>query len=123
MMPSGKIEAWNSVDRIARTMRHQMMSSKRSGLWFRLSQRERALFSLALNLRVRFQSIKLARAMVSIYEKLKEMGDPKYRSLKMGMDRAWAFSQAAESWGNKEARAWRNDRAYIDFLGRFLVTF
>jgi hypothetical protein len=80
---------------------------------------ERSLYSLALRLKVKFESMGLIRAMVSILKKLKQYGDSFYRELLEGTRLAWVFSGAAVSWGNREAVSWRSERKYIVFLGRF----
>ena len=49
------------------------------------------------------------------------VGDSAYAALMDGMRLAWAFSEAAVSWGNESAKAWRSDASYASFLGRFLV--
>ena len=70
---------------------------------------------------VRLESAILLRALVGALKKLKEMGDAAYAVLMGGMRLAWAFSDAAVSWGNSSARQWRSDRGYAEYLGRFLV--
>ena len=98
-----------------------MRKARRNGHWFRLSGTERGLFSLATRLRIEFRSFDLMRAMVAVLKKLKELGDRAYSRLMRGMKLAWAFSEAAVGWGNKEAHLWRNDRDYILFLGSVLT--
>jgi hypothetical protein len=95
-----------------------MIRSKRLGYWFRLGMPERSLYSLALQLPVKFKSIVLVRALVSILKELKQCGDRTYNTLMRGSEAAWMFSIAAVSWGNAQAQGWRNDHAYIVFLGR-----
>jgi len=100
----------------------EMSKSKRSGRWFMLTRAERSLYSLALNLRIKFTSLDLMRALVSILRRLREMGDGLYRILASGAKLAWAFSQAARKWGNESAKAWRSDPAYVEYLGRFYAS-
>jgi len=52
-------------------MLKEMVKAKRRGFWFRLSIMERSIYSLALNLRINFQSYELIRAIVSILKKIK----------------------------------------------------
>jgi len=96
---------------------NEMKKAKRNGSWFRLATIERSLYSLALRLQVRFKSPRLMKAMVSILKKMKQLGDDLYKALVRASNLAWAFSDAAVSWGNKEAKDWRNDRVYINYLG------
>lgn len=79
---------------------------------------ERGFLGLALRLRVRLDSPALLRALVGVLKKLKEAGGGAYAVFVRGSRLAWAFSSAAVAWGNPEAKAWRNDRDYIGFLGR-----
>ena len=39
----------------------------------------------------------------------------------VGMRLAWAFSEAAVSWGNEAAKEWRSEANYALFLGSLLV--
>jgi len=94
-----------------------MLRSKRRGTWFRLSRPERSIWSLALRLRVKFKSPDLMRALVSIAKKLEGFGRTAHSRLKRGMTLAWAFSTAAVNWGYEEAKSWRNDLGYMEFLG------
>ncbi|MDA4118269.1 MAG: hypothetical protein OK455_07990 [Thaumarchaeota archaeon] len=96
-----------------------MLRSKRRGTWFKLSRPERSIWSLALRLRVKFRSPDLMRALVSIAKKLEGFGRTLHSRFTRGMTLAWAFSEAAVSWGYTEARTWRNDLGYIEFLGLF----
>jgi len=57
------------------------------------------------------------RALVSILKRLGELGNGFYSSLVRGIQIAWVFSSAAESWGNIKAKGWRNDRNYALYLG------
>ncbi|MDG6970552.1 MAG: hypothetical protein JRN54_05530 [Nitrososphaerota archaeon] len=101
--------------------RREMSAAKRDGSWFRLGSVERGVYSLAMRLDVKLESAVLLRALVGALKKLKEMGDGAYASLMDGMRLAWAFSDAAVSWGNEAAKGWRSDASYASFLGRFLV--
>ena len=101
--------------------RREMYSAKRNGSWFRLGRVERGVYSLAVRLDVKLESAVLLRALVGVLKKLKEMGDRAYAVLMEGMRLAWAFSEAAVSWGNQTAKGWRSDANYASFLGRFLV--
>jgi len=100
-------------------VKKQMLLSKRLGSWFRLNLQERSIIDLALTLKVKFRSIDLMRAIVSILKKLRETGRSFNIKLLRGSRLALAFSEAAVSWGNRAARRWRSDRSYIDFLGKF----
>lgn len=97
-----------------------MAKAKRSGSWFRLSRLERGLFSLAISTKARFESVSLVRAVVSVLKKLKEYSDPLYVFLVRGLEMVSAFADAATSWGHPGAEAWRRDKSYATFLGRFL---
>ena len=74
------------------------------------------MYSLAMRLEVKFQSRDLLRALVSVLKHLKEAWDAGYIALTKGMRIAWAFSDAAVSWGNEGARSWRGDMNYARFL-------
>lgn len=105
---------------VGRLLAKRMARAKRSGSWFRLSQLERGLFSLAIKTKARFESVSLVRAIVSVLQKLKEYSDPLYIFLVRGLEMASAFSDAATKWGHPGAETWKRDKSYATFLGRFL---
>lgn len=91
----------------------------RGGYWYGLSRMERSFLSLAARLDVRFESLAFLRAIVSVLKKLQALGATPYSHFLEGTRLAWAFSEAAVAWGNKQAISWRSDRSYVLFLGRF----
>jgi hypothetical protein len=93
-----------------------MIRAKRAGTWFGLGKVQRSLFSLAMRLDVKLQSPELLKALVSVLKRLRETCDRAGVAFVRAMRLAWAISDAAFGWGNKEARAWRNDQDYIRFL-------
>lgn len=108
----------SASERIRLLIKGQVARSKRQGSWFTISHRERSLISLALSLKVKFESLDLLRAVVSVFRKLREGGKSTYSHLLRGTKLAWMFSDAAVSWGNIAARSWRHDMQFIAFLGR-----
>lgn len=110
----------DSANKIRQILTREMTKSKRTGSWFRLTTQERAIYSLALRLKVTFRSLALLRALTSILRKLKEVGDEFYRRVKAGSRLAWAFSEFAVRCGNAAAKEWRNDRTYISYLATFV---
>ena len=98
----------------------QMAKAKRNGGWFRLTRLERGLFSLALRINAKFESLPLVRALVSVLTKLQQVSHPFYEHFVRGLKMAAAFADAAIAWGNRLAAAWKNDSAYAIFLGRFV---
>ena len=114
-------EGNQSTQAVRRTLASRMAKSKRNGSWFRLSRMERGILSLSLRLKVTFESNELAKALVSVLKRLADLGDAVYSQLIEGTRLAWAFADAAVTWGNQSARLWKNDRQYALYLGRFLV--
>jgi hypothetical protein len=106
----------NTSNGIKKLLLTQMVKAKRAGSWFRLSRRERGLYTLALRLEVKFQSHDLLKALVSVLKSLRDTCDRGYIGLMRAMRVAWAFSEAAVAWGNLGARQWRSDMRYIRFL-------
>jgi len=114
--------SFDSPTEVKRFFVNQMIRAKRGGGWFRIPKRERSMYSLAMRLEVKFQSRDLLRALVSVLKHLKEACDAGYIALTKGIRIAWAFSNAAVSWGNEDARKWRGDRNYIRFLALSCAT-
>jgi hypothetical protein len=103
--------------RIRRILLQAMQKSRRNGTWYRIGRLERVLFGLALRLKVKFRSPLLLRILVGVLKRLREMGDRAYLAMQQGSRLAWLYSDSAVRWGHSAARAWRNDRSYILFLG------
>jgi len=114
-------EGSQATQSVRRTLASRMQKSKRNGSWFKLSRMERGILSLSLRLKVTFESMNLAKALVSVLKRLADLGDAVYSQLIAGTRMACAFADAAVSWGHHGARAWRNDRSYALFLGRFVA--
>ena len=93
-----------------------MIRAKRAGTWFGLTRVQRGLYSLALRLDIRLESHDLLKAMVSVLKSLWETCDSAGMALVRAMRTAWAFSEAAVSWGNERAKEWRREPSYIKFL-------
>jgi hypothetical protein len=107
---------------IRRTLASRIARSRRNGSWFRLNKLERGILSLSLHLKVTFESSQLAKALVSVLKRLADLGDAVYGLLIAGTRIAWSFSEAAVGWGHSGALAWRHDRNYALFIGRFMTS-
>lgn len=103
--------------RIKSLLKRSIADSKRRGAWFSLERHEKSLLSLASRLEVKFESLDLLRAIVSVMKKLESLGDTLYARIERGTRLAWTFSEFARKNGNVTAQGWRTDRAYIDYLG------
>ena len=93
-----------------------MVRAKRAGTWFALGRAQRGLYSLALRLDVKLRSHDLLAALVSVLKTLRETCDRAGIAFTRATRLAWAISEAAIGWGNKDAREWRNDQDYVRFL-------
>src|SRR6266849_6898390 len=112
-------EGSETTQSIRRTLASRISRSRRNGSWFTLNRVERGILSLSLHLKVTFESSQLAKALVSVLKRLADLGDAVYELLIAGTRIAWSFSEAAVEWGHDGALAWRHDRSYALFLGRF----
>ena len=119
-IPQEILASNDARDDIPLLIKRRMLLSKRQGSWFRLSLQERSIIDLSLKLKVKFRSLDLIRAVVSVLKKLRDAARPPNRDLSRGRKMARAFSEAAVNWGNAKAREWRWDLLYIAFLGRTL---
>lgn len=115
-----KAENSESASTIRRIVLNEIAKSKRRGHWYGLSRIDRSFLSLVARVQPTFRSLEFMKALVCVLKRLKELGDRAYRIIVSGTRLAWSFSQAAVSWGNARAKEWRNDRAYILYLGTFL---
>ena len=71
---------------------------------------------MAMRLEVKLQSLDLLKALVSVLKDLRQTCDRDGVAFVRAMRLAWALSEAAVSWGNAEAREWRNDLGFVRFL-------
>jgi len=115
------VDGSDTTQSIRRTLASRISRSRRNGSWFRLNRLERGILSLSLHLKVTFESSQLAKALVSVLKRLADLGDAVYAQLVAGTRIAWSFSEAAVEWGHSAALAWRHDRSYALFLGRFMT--
>lgn len=101
-------------------MKKTVLASKRRGAWFSLNRREKSILSLAIRLEVKFSSLDLLRAIASALKSLAEAGNTTYARIRRGTELAWAFSEFAVNAGNADARSWRSDLSYAEYLGGHL---
>jgi hypothetical protein len=94
----------------------QMIKARRSGAWFRLLPRERGMYELAMRLNVKLLSHELLRALVSVLKSLRDVSDIGFGLLMRATNIAWGFSESAFKAGNDDAKEWRHDRGYINYL-------
>jgi len=106
--------------RIKSHLKKAIVTSKRRGAWFSLQRREKSILYLSLKLNVKFESLQLLRALVSVLKKLEQQGETMHAWIQRGTKLAWVFSEFAVSAGNDNAINWRNDRSYALYLGRVL---
>ena len=101
----------------------ELLSIKRKALrkkvWFKvLSQAERALIDLTIQVVDVVRSNRLARVLLDPIEKLKEaMKGMMDRAREIGWPLAEKFSKIALAWGHPEARSWAEDEFYATYLG------
>ncbi len=103
--------------RVKSFLKKTVLASKRRGAWFSLNRREQSILSLAIRLEVKFSSLDLLRAIASALRSLAEAGNTTIGRIRRGTELAWAFSEFAVNAGNADARSWRNDTAYAEYLG------
>jgi len=107
------------AQRMKNHIKQSIVRAKRRGAWFSLDRREKSILYLSVRLQLRFESLELLRSLASILKKLEVQGETMLAWLRRGTRLAWSFSEFAVACGNRDAKAWRNDRAYALFLGRF----
>jgi hypothetical protein len=91
----------------------------RKHVWFKvLNQSERAIFNLTIQCVEHIKSLKLAKIMTAIVEKLTYSMTGKVESLSENIGRPLAqrLSSLAFSWGNHEALEWAEDILFIRYL-------
>lgn len=91
----------------------------RRGVWFRvLSRIERGVVDLTLRYVDDIKSIKLAKVLTAIMEKLQQATENMANRLVrlIGVPLAQKASGIAVTWGNLSAEAWANDRDFARYL-------
>ena len=92
----------------------------RQRCWFKvLNRMERSILDLTIRCVERVRSPLLKRSLMPILSKLFYAMEKGYTYVveKIGRPLAAKVSTIAESWGNKSARAWKNDQALTRYLG------
>jgi hypothetical protein len=106
-----------SIGKLTETKKHAL----RRGVWFKaLNRVERGIIDLTVRYVDNIKSVKLAKVLTAIIEKLQQtmetLTDKMIRTV--GLPLARKISNIAVSWGNHLAKLWAEDRAFA----RFLVT-
>lgn len=92
----------------------------RKGIWFRaLTSMQRGIVNLTIRCIKEIKSSLLGRTLQNIFAVLSQAIEQGYlyRFFAAGKDLAEHLSNAAYSWGNRDALKWRFDKAYIICLG------
>lgn len=92
----------------------------RAGVYFRkLTRVERAIVDLAIKCQAKFKSKTFVKTMAAIVAKILEALSNTFmaRALRIGREMADRASKAAQSWGNMQAAAWKNDPGFILYSG------
>lgn len=91
----------------------------RRGVWFRVLNRgERGIIDLTIDCVERIRSLKLARIVVMIVNKLMDAVKGKLWRLmaEVGRPLAQKLSRIVRSWGNKSAVRWAWDLSFVRYL-------
>jgi len=91
----------------------------RRGLWFKvLSRTERASIDLTIKVVERVRSLLLAKVLGAIVRKLLDAMESRVARVirEVGSDLAEKLSRIAQSWGNKSAHHWKEDKSFMQYL-------
>ena len=91
----------------------------RCGVWFSdLKDVERKLLDLTIAVVERVQSVRLAKVVSSIVEKLLQSVESRLSRLMRvrGRNLAEKLSRIAQDWGNKAAVHWADDLGFVEYL-------
>jgi hypothetical protein len=91
----------------------------RRGVWFRdLKDVERKLFDLTIVVVRRIHSVRLAKMVSVIVEKLLDAVESRFSRLvrMQGRGLAEKLSRLAQGWGNKSAVHWAGDLGFMEYL-------
>jgi len=91
----------------------------RRGLWFKvLSRTERASIDLTIKVVERVRSLLLAKVLGAIVRKLLDAMESRVARVirEVGSVLAEKLSRIAQSWGNKSAHHWKEDKSFMQYL-------
>ncbi len=91
----------------------------RSGVWFKVMQRiDRVLFDLTIRVIANIRSVKLAKSILSLTEKLENAVESNFLNLlyEVGLPIARKISSIALKLGKNSANGWAFDYSFIWFL-------
>ncbi|MGQ9781854.1 MAG: hypothetical protein ACUVQ8_06365 [Nitrososphaeria archaeon] len=113
-------EGQGSDQKVRRILLKIIVKAKRAGAWRRISPIERGIMTLAVNLKIRFRSISLLRAITNIVRQIAEQTSFLLQNYLRGMKTAHRMAQYAAKLGHQQARSWVEDRHFIIWWGIFL---
>jgi len=91
----------------------------RRGIWFRaLTKAERAQIELTMRIVKKIRSLLLAKVLGAIIRKLLDAMESRVARLirEVGRVLAEKLSRIAQSWGNKSAHHWTEDKSFMQYL-------
>jgi hypothetical protein len=91
----------------------------RSGIWFNALQRiDRVLVNLTITVASNIRSQTLAKSILTIMRKLRELLEDKLSNKikSIGIPIAQKLSMFAQKWGNRKAQEWQTDLRFVRYL-------
>ena len=102
-----------SAGEIRRQLRDIIHRLKVRRVWWDLDPATRGWLTLASSLEsIKFKSREVLSVLIKILKRVKSLLSPPRLLSQIGMKYAWSAWRIASSWGNKDAKSWKNDRAY-----------
>ena len=100
------------------SLREVKIRALRNKVWFKLSLEERSIIDLTLKSVRKVKSRILSNVLMNIVFKIIEMiRDKTLEIYKYGLIIAKRYASYVLKWGNREAKKWIEDEAYIFHLG------
>lgn len=95
------------------------LKAKRTGIWYKaLNHLDRALLDLTIKVADRVMSVRLAKALSAIINKIEEALKSKISQVvrMVGLSLAYKLGLIAKKWGNPHAEKWMFDLSFARFL-------
>ncbi len=114
---SARLEQKDSAAGIRLFLTRCISTLKRQNKWRSFSRIGKGILTLSSSLQLRFRGEMLLRSLVDVLSEVMLSLSVLHQFWVKGVDLAYRLSEAAYSWGNKDALEWRRDDNYAIYLG------
>lgn len=103
---------------LASSLKNYVLRVKKLKRWYLVDPLTKAFIKGFMIMKLRnIKSILLIKTLIRVIKMLRELSSKDFEYLKEGVKEAWRLSMIASSWAHPTATSWKNNKAYIAYLG------